>query len=97
MDAGPHSPNRLDALELLNREVAAADAVAAYSPVLTLTDACIAAPAGYVCDRCCHWSLPLNAPYVGRDTPHGVALHFNEWLAWHYHIIRHQRLNRMFA
>jgi hypothetical protein len=45
------------------------------------------------CADCCHWSLPFNPPYAGRDTPFAVPLLFNEWIVYHWHVVTHQRLH----
>ena len=33
-----------------------------------------------------HWSDPLYPPFVNRDTPHGVALTYEEWLDYRAHL-----------
>lgn len=32
------------------------------------------------------WTVPLREPYCGRATPHGVALLYEEWLAYSFNL-----------
>lgn len=50
------------------------------------------APHGARCNACCDWQLAILATKVGRLTPHGVALLYEEWLLWHVHVVIHQRM-----
>jgi hypothetical protein len=39
-----------------------------------------------MCACCCHWSAPLSiAVRVGEP-----ALRYEQWLAYHYHVVLHQ-------
>lgn len=35
-----------------------------------------------------HWADPLFPPFVGRSTPHRVALTYEEWLVYHSELVR---------
>lgn len=40
------------------------------------------------CPACVPWNMPVTMP--ARFTPCGVGLLFQEWIAYHLHILHHQ-------
>lgn len=81
-----------DELSSLNHELGTSTPVGQFAPLLHIAHDVIKSDKH--CRLCCHWSLPLNPPYLGRDTPNAVPLLFHEWLVWHLHCVSHQQLHR---
>ena len=56
---------------------------------------------GQTCPDCCHWALAANVqPRRVREYDKNgrrvfyVGMLFEEWLAYHHHIVTHQQLDR---
>lgn len=90
MDAAELTAFDQAGLSRLGRELADNESANRFAPVLSITRATVASTPTGQCADCCHWSLPLSTPYTDRQTAHGAALHFNEWLVYHWHIANHQ-------
>lgn len=82
---------RTSEFEAIERVIADAPA-SGYASSLEITLAAMKCE-GAECPDCCHWSLPFSPMYSQRVTPHGVALHYNEWIVWDWHVRHHQRLH----
>lgn len=76
-------------LDHLARELNTADSVGRFLPHLSLSPNVRLSPGR--CAECCHWSLPLNPPYRGRDLLNGAAMRYDEWFVYHVHVVQHQR------